>query len=59
LDFTTHFVLITGCDSSVQTVISTDPWGAVGSPAPRYRMNFDALSNYGGWGSWTHSFIIG
>ena len=59
LDFTAHFVLITGCDPAVQTVISTDPWGPVGALAPRYRMDFSALANYGGWGIWTHSFLIG
>jgi hypothetical protein len=57
-DFTAHFVLITGCDPAVQTVISTDPWGTVGAAAPRYRVNFATLENYGGWGMWTHSFII-
>lgn len=58
LDGSAHFVLITGCDAAVQTVISTDPWDTPGLPAPRYRMHFSALGNYGGWGVWTHSFII-
>ena len=58
-DFTAHFVLLTGCDPAVQAVISTDPWGTPGAPAPRWRMDFSALQNYGGWGTWTHSFLIG
>ena len=58
-DLSANFILVTGCDPEVQTVICTDPWGTVGAAAPRYRMNFTALSNYGGWGQWTHSFLIG
>jgi hypothetical protein len=58
-DFSAHFILVTGCDPAVQTVICTDPWGTVGAAAPRYRMEFKALANYGGWGQWTHSFLIG
>jgi hypothetical protein len=58
-DFSAHFILVTGCDPALQTVICTDPWGMVGASAPRYRMNFAALANYGGWGQWTHSFLIG
>jgi Papain-like cysteine protease AvrRpt2 len=58
LDFSAHFVLITGCDPAMQTVISTDPWGTVGMAAPRYRMLFSDVHNYGNWGTWTHSFII-
>jgi hypothetical protein len=58
LDFSAHFVLLTGCDPAMETVIATDPWGTVGSAAPRYRMALADVHNYGGWGTWTHSFII-
>jgi hypothetical protein len=47
-----HFVLLIGCDPDAGTVVAADPWGTVGTAAPRYRMPFHTFRNsYGGWGA--------
>lgn len=54
-----HYVLIVGCDDDDRSIVSADPWGTPGTPAPRYRMPFDQLkNNYGGWGWCSHMFRI-
>lgn len=54
-----HFVLLVGCDQATQDVVCADPWGAVGAPAPRYRMPFLKMANdYGGWGVCTDICLL-
>lgn len=54
-----HFVLIIGCNPTTDEVVCADPWGAVGTPAPRYRMPFVKMkNNYGGWGRCTHFWLL-
>ena len=54
-----HFVLLIGCDPATQDVVCADPWGAVGTPAPRYRMPLMKMQNdYGGWGVCTDICLL-
>lgn len=54
-----HFVLIIGCNPDTDEVVCADPWGAVGTPAPRYRMPFVKMKHdYGGWGRVTDICLL-
>lgn len=54
-----HFVLVVGCDPATHDVVCADPWGAVGTPAPRYRMSLMKMQNdYGGWGVCTDICLL-
>lgn len=54
-----HFVLIIGCNPTTEEVVCADPWGAVGTPAPRYRMPFVKMKHdYGGWGRVTDICLL-